>query len=216
MNTQTITALVALLLAATARAQDTDLSLGDGWYIGASGMVVFPDDSELNNTSLAIDFSTGLAVRVGGGYTIRPPALPLDAALSIELEYTYRAADMDQLTFPGGGVGIGGDTTASSFMINFIAEVQVAGGVGLYFGGGVGFGIADVNDLTIPIGIPSQVSDDDSGLAWQLLGGVKVHLDSHWMVYTGGRFWNMDDLNFSGVTTDLSTVEWEFGFRYYF
>ncbi len=210
----TTAALATLLLAAGVHAQQTDEAPGAGWYIGAGGMVVFPDDSEIDGTSLAIDFATGIGAKIAGGYTIKPPEAPLDFALSLEFEYAFRAADFDSIGDSTGSVPLGGDATASSFMLNFIAEIQFGdSGFGLYGGGGIGFGIADV-DLTVP-GL-GAANDDDSGFAWQILGGIKYHIDEHWMVYTGGRFWNMDDLNFSGVGTDLSTVSWEFGFRYYF
>ena len=205
---------VLLLVAGTARAQLEEPAPGAGWYISGSGMAVFPQDAGIDGTSLAIDFSTGLGARVGGGYTFMPPEAPLNLSLSLELEYVFRVADIDKIEGPGVSADLGGDATAHSFMINFIGEIQFGdSGFGLYGGGGFGVGIADVEIIVPGLG---TASDNDIAFAWQFLGGVKYHIDTHWMVYTGVRYWSLDDLNFSGIGTDLSTVDWEFGFRYYF
>lgn len=205
----------AMLVASTAYAQDFDQGApGAGWYISGSLMAVFPQDSAIDGTSLAIDFSPGVGARVGGGYTFMPPEAPLDFALSIELEYVFRYADIDQVKAPGVSAALGGYALANALMIDFIAEIQFGdSGFGLYGGGGIGVGFANV-EITVP-GV-GTASDNDFGFAWQVLGGVKYHINAHWMVYTGVRYWALDDLNFSGIETDLTTVEWEFGFRFYF
>ena len=204
-------------------------AVGGGWYVSASGLLVFPDDAGLSDetggaidaaiaplmtSDLSIDFSTGFGVRAAGGVTLMPPGLPLDFGLSVEIEYAFRGFDMDMLVTPIGNAALSGDVTTHSLMVNFIAEIQFGEtGFGLYGGGGVGVGIADV---AISIAGFGTVSDTDTAFAWQVLGGVKYHINSHWMVYTGGRFWSLDDLNFGGLGADVSTVDWELGFRYYF
>lgn len=36
------------------------------------------------------------------------------------------------------------------------------------------------------------------------------------MVFTGARFWSLEDVELSGLGVDVSTVDWELGFRFYF
>lgn len=218
---------LASLVVGTAHAQDD--ALGGGWYVSVSGLLVFPDDGDLSDESggsidaaiaplltsdLSIDFSTGAGVRAAGGVTLLPPGVPGDLGLSIELEYAFRGFDMDTLETPIGNASLSGDVTSHSLMVNFIGEMQFGdSGFGLYSGVGLGVAIADF-EISIP-GLGSA-SDHDTVFAWQVLGGVKYHINSHWMVFTGARFWSLEDVELSGLGVDVSTVDWELGFRFYF
>lgn len=220
---------LTMVTVGAAHAQYENDAPGGGWYVSASGLAVFPDDAELSDetggtidaaiaplltSDLSIDFSTGFGARVAGGVTLLPPGLPLDFGLSVEIEYAFRGFDMDSLVTPIGNAPLPADMTTHSLMANFIAEIQFGDtGFGLYGGGGVGFGIADASITVAGFG---TVSESETSFAWQVLGGVKYHIDSHWMVYTGARFWSVEDLNYGGLGVELSTVDWELGFRYYF
>ena len=106
-----------------------------------------------------------------------PPGLPLDFGLSVEIEYAFRGFDMDTFRTPVGNASLSGDVTTHSLMVNFIGEMQFGdSGFGLYSGVGLGVAIADF-EIRIP-GL-GRASDHDTVFAWQVLGGVKYHINSH-------------------------------------
>ena len=224
-------AATVLFLAAPVFGQDDLTTNSGGLYLTFSALAVFTQDSALrDNTGGVIDaalapfgfmtsditaeLSPGFGFRAGVGYTIPAPESPV--TLTLELEYLFQSADFDSLSTPIGSLSAGGDNYSHSIMGNLILDFDIAGGFGVYVGGGIGVTIvsADLNNIG---GIVTFLGrDEDTTFAWQFLGGLKYAIDEHWVVYLGGRYFDAGDVNFATLGGEYKSISLEAGFRFYF
>jgi len=150
--------LLAMAAPAAAQTQAPD----QGWYTGLMGGLSFAGSSLVKGEPgiLADDVDlgkdTGWGISAFGGY---------DWGLfrtEIELAHRHNAAEDS-----------GGYKTYSA-MANLLADIPVTkGGVTLYGGGGLGLA-KDVFDSISAYTAPFQVTGDDTGFAYQFIGGMRV------------------------------------------
>lgn len=104
-----------------------------GPYVGVAGGLAIVHDSDVDVPGVGsadLEYDTGFGFNVSAG-------MRFDQA-RIEAEFGVNQADLDQLSGPGGSVGLDGDLTTMSFMVNGYYDVKMAAPVTPYFGVGLG------------------------------------------------------------------------------
>ncbi|MEM6475418.1 MAG: OmpA family protein [Pseudomonadota bacterium] len=205
------------------------------WYIEGSGGamivedVVFDVDGNLNDAEAGYTEGYDFGAAVGHDF----------GAFRLEAEASYRAADLEELQAGGVGFQVGnpingagtlfsqstlpasGEISALSFMLNGLFDFGPDDGLQGYFGGGIGVARVDTNGTAAFSG-PGAFDDSDTGLAWQLLAGVRHPISDSWDVGLKYRYFNAEDVNLVDVrgldlVTDvkshsiLGTITYNFG-----
>jgi opacity protein-like surface antigen len=214
---------VCILCAAVAAADpfDPDREKPGGLYLTLSGMVVEHDGNELTSVGgLALDarleYDAGYGVQAGVGYTFSWEESRL--AVSLELDYAFRTADMESLDAPGLAIPASGTNDSHSIMFNALASVEVGGGFGLYGGGGIGMTITE-SDLTLDLGggfFLSIPSDTDVTFTWGVRGGVQYALGRHIVFFGGVNYLDAGDVHFETFGGENRSLAFEAGLRVYF
>ena len=221
-GTLALAIIVAATIASPAWAADDDdfEDLNDfiqqrpgGWYLKGAVMAVDQESTDISSPTLGsykISFDTGWGGSVGGGYSFD------NTPLSLEIEYTYRTAQVSTVQVQGGGnVGFGSTTRSHTLMFNGVLDFDLGfTAFGFYLGGGIGAAYTE-GELNLAPGV--QVSDDDTQFAYQFFGGIKYNIDEHWMVFAGARWFDSASLDlgsFSGVNN--RSINYEIGLRFYF
>ncbi|NBC88093.1 MAG: outer membrane beta-barrel protein, partial [Alphaproteobacteria bacterium] len=165
------------------------------WYIqGDGGAMIVEDitfDVDGNPGDAQADLSEGYDFGAAVGYDF--------GAFRLETEASYRAADLEELSAgtaglqagsPAGAPGTvvtqqtdpaGGEFNALSFMLNGLFDFGSDDGIQGFFGGGIGVARVDLEG-TVQLSGPGAFDDSDTGLAWQLLAGVRAPLNDSWDV----------------------------------
>jgi opacity protein-like surface antigen len=192
----------------------------DGLYLRLAGSFVLQQDADLLSVggvplSATQDFSTGFGVQAGVGYTF---AWETGPSVSLEFEYSFRTAQIEQVSAPPLSLPATGQNESHSLMFNVIGGIDIIGGLGLYAGGGFGVSITN-SDLTVDLGGGSFASfpgDTDTTISWQAMGGVQWAFGAHFVLYSGVRFFDAGTVEFETFQSDNSSVSIELGLRYYF
>ena len=192
----------------------------DGLYLKLAGSFVLQQDADLLSVggvplSATLDFSTGFGVQAGVGYTFAWESGP---AVSLEFEYSFRTAEIEQVSAPPLTLPATGQNESNSLMLNVIGSFDIVGGLGVY--GGVGLGLAITNsDLTVDLGGGSFASfpgGTDTTIAWQAMGGLQYAFGAHFLLYSGVRYCDAGTVQFETFQSDNSSLSIELGLRYYF
>lgn len=173
------------------------------WYIQGDGgaMIVedtqFDVDGNLNDAEAGYEEGYDFGVAVGHDF----------GAFRLEAEASYRAADLEELQAGTSGLAASniadtfnltwpaaGEFNALSFMLNGLFDFGPDDGLQGFFGGGIGVARVDVNG-TVNLSGPGAVDDSDTGLAWQLLAGVRAPISDSWDVGLKYRYFNAEDVN---------------------
>ncbi len=170
-------------------------------YMRLSGMVVNAEDSSIGGSDsgveASIDTGMGVSLSFGGKY---------DNGLRVEGEYTFRKADGDELTFPGGAYTLTGDIRIHSAMSNLIYDFKSNGPIVPYLGAGIGVGWEE--------------DADGAEFAYQALAGISYATSEQVDLILGYRYFGVSDLEYEelGVsyTASVDTHNFEFGVRYSF
>jgi len=163
------------------------------WYVEVGGgPMIFEDvDLDLNSGADTLSIETGNGYDFGGivGYDF--------GAFRLEAEAGYREADVDGVTTQTAGVptsfspssgqlgvrpgnyAAAGDINMLSFMLNGLFDFGPDDGLQGYFGGGIGVARTDLQGSVNATG-PGFADDSDSGLAWQMLAGVRAPISESW------------------------------------
>lgn len=222
-------AMASTALTAPAMARDGQ------WYVELGGGPMIVEDVTLDVDDNLDDAEIGLdeGYDFGGvvGYDF--------GAFRLEAEASYRAADLDDITAgvaglqasnPAGAPGTvvfqdtlpaAGELNMLSFMLNGLFDFGSDDGLQGFFGGGIGVARVDM-DATVALSGPGAINDSDTGLAWQLLAGVRAPISDSWDVGLRYRYFNAEDVNLVdtrglGLVTDvkshsiLGTITYNFG-----
>ena len=173
------------------------------WYIeGAGGVMIVEDinfdvNGTLNDAEAGFDEGYDFGAVVGHDF----------GAFRLEAEASYRAADLDTLAAGSEGIPAvatrtqfqsawpaAGEVNALSFMLNGLFDFGPDDGLQGFFGGGIGVARVDF-DGTINTTGPGFVDDSDTGLAWQLLAGVRAPLSDSWDVGLRYRYFNAENVS---------------------
>ena len=206
------------------------------WYIEGSGGAMLVEDItfDVNGSpsDARADFEdTGYDFGAAVGHDF--------GAFRLEAEASYRAASLEELQAgtvglqagnPAGGAGTSffnstlpasGEFNALSFMLNGLFDFGPDDGIQGFFGGGIGVARVDL-DGTAALSGPGAYDDSDTGLAWQLLAGIRAPLSDSWDVGLRYRYFNatgvdLVDTRGFDLNTDVSshsllgTVTYNFG-----
>jgi outer membrane protein OmpA-like peptidoglycan-associated protein len=180
--------VIGMAMASTALA--TPALARDGqWYVelGGGPMIIQDTDFDVNDGAGTVTVDTKEGYDFGGivGYDF--------GAFRLEAETSWREGDVDALAvdavglprLPAGATtgatvqDAAGDVNVLSFMVNGLFDFGPDDGLQGFFGGGVGVARTEVqaNYSTIT---PDVYDDSSSGLAWQLLAGVRAPLSDSW------------------------------------
>ena len=193
-----ILALAAMLLSFNAHAQN--------WYVQINGMGTFVEDADNTDPTGTItsehDFGGGGGA--AAGYALGP--------VRLEGEVAYRSNGVDDLIAFGisaesVGLIVDGSIDSFAFMVNGWYDVtQIGGPVVPYLGGGVGFAVVTLDDVSLG-GIP-VVDDSDTVFAYQVGAGVHWNINPQFALDVGYRLMATTDPDFRAV--DGSRFESEY------
>lgn len=214
--------VIGMALASTAVASPA-LARDGAWYVELDGGPMIVQDLDLDITGItqtAADYDSETGYDFGGvvGYDL--------GAFRLEAEGSYRSADVKQiigttgLALPGsspvqtsfapaGAYRARGDASVLSFMVNALADFGDDDGLQGFVGGGIGVARTKFSDVTINSSGPGFLDDSDSGLAYQILAGVRAPLTDTIDVGLKYRFFNTTDLDLvDNIGRDVET-EWK-------
>ena len=179
------------------------------WYIQGDGGAMIVEDQSIDvngvNDDAQADYDTGFDFGAAVGYDF--------GAFRVEAEGSYRAANVDEVSAGGQGLQIdpvgqpGGrngrltnqtapalwEINALSFMLNGMFDFGSDDGIQAFAGGGIGVARVDMNAQFDERG-PGAYDDSDTGLAWQLLAGLRVPLSDSLDIGLKYRYFNMPDI----------------------
>lgn len=180
-------------------------TVGAAPYISGNLGAVMVNDSDLSEDGatgeMSLDPGFGLTGAVGNTF---------GNGFRGEIELSYRANDLDELTIDGLGSGsVDGDVTTLALMGNAYYHFIPGGTFSPFIGVGIGAANieADINDFG---------SEDDTVFAYQLaLGGAfaaseKLSFDLQY------RFFGTSDPDFNGTEAEYTTHNLMAGLRYNF
>jgi opacity protein-like surface antigen len=188
------------------------LARDGAWYVGGEfgPMIVEDIDFDRNASQDALTFhheygyDGGLFV----GYDL--------GAFRVEAEVSYRRARVDEIEssvfLPGQArasqIGLAaapnifnagdGHTSALSGMINVMLDFGDDDGLSGFVGGGVGIARVSFDNVQYFVNHPAIVDDNDTGLAWQVIAGVRQAITPNIDVQLRYRFFNVHDVRMNG------------------
>jgi len=177
-------------------------------YLAANYGAVWLDETDFNSDSddAEISHDQGYVYTVAVGYQYLKDK-------RIELEYSNRKNDADEIDGDSGSTSINGDTTTSTFMINGFYDFFPGEKLTPFFGGGIG--VANVELDADDIG-----TDKDDVFAYQLSLGLACEIFRNTKIDVQYRYFATEkpDYTFNGVNveSDYSTHNLMVGLRYNF
>ncbi len=218
-------AVAAITLSGAAYAADGDqdngkqLTTSTGWYTSASAGMAFMDNVHSHSSSGSVFDVTG----ANPGYDLNAAlGKELGSGFRAEAELGYHRVDLGHATVysPGGlglsGRGAGGDASAVSMMGNGYYDFDTGGPIKPYIGAGIGF--ANVNFNGVDINGSRVTSDEDLAFAYQAMAGIGYQLTPNGTIYTGYRYFAVDDPTFTdnvggNLHSEFATHNVEVGYR---
>jgi OmpA-OmpF porin, OOP family len=200
---------LAILAVLTSTALATPaLARDDSWYIGVEAGPSIVEDQQINigtlNNAATANYKKGYDVDGIIGYDF--------GGFRLESEVGYKQAGLDSYssltttaanaTPTGPGVNApaglftyaGGRTSALSFMLNGLLDFGDNDSLNGFVGGGVGVARVKSN-FALNTNGRSFLNDSDTGLAWQVLAGVRAPLAGNWDVGLKYRFFNAPNID---------------------
>lgn len=218
----------AVLLSPLAHAADLDIveapMAGDfsGAYVAARIAGAFSPDTNFNltvvPTNIINDYEQlGFGGALAVGYEF---GLGSNIALRGELEGGLISTEVKSHTLAAlattlSGAAAFGTTEITYGMVNAAVDYDFGNGFKPFVSGGIG--LAEVNfknhgvGLAAPVGPlgPGNVTamnDKDSGLAWQIGGGVGYAIDEQVTLEAGYRYFQVNDINLTAVDGTVTNV----------
>lgn len=190
--------VIGMAMASTALASPA-LARDGQWYVELDGGVMIVEDLEFdvgavdNGVSIDSDYGSDFGGIVGYDF----------GAFRLEAEASYKEADFDSIVStttlasrtvaaPAGTYVTDGDVNVLSFMLNGMFDFGPDDGLQGFIGGGAGVARVDTN-AGIQVG-STAFDDSDTGLAWQLLAGVRAPLTDNMDVGIKYRMFTAEDV----------------------
>lgn len=182
-------ALASTVLATPAVARDKS------WYAGVEGGAMLVEDAKLDyqdanmsiNDAIVLDYKTGIDLDLIGGYDF--------GGFRLEAELGYKRASIDEALIDGRLlntanviVPVDGKVRVLSAMVNGMLDFGDDDGWNGYVGAGVG--VARVKHTIGTTTSLGSSSDSDSGLAWQVIAGVRKAISANVDLGLKYRFFN--------------------------
>jgi opacity protein-like surface antigen len=174
-------------------------------YIGVEGGALWAKDinidahavqegTEVNiDNAFRIDFKTGLDLDLIAGYDF--------GLVRVEGELGYKRAAVDEVGGPfftetSSSVDGDGHVSVKSAMANVLLDFGNENGVSFYGGGGVGWAQVKLSHVS---GDFEDISGKDSGLAWQVIAGVRYAISPNIDAGLKYRYFRTRSLDFGDV-----------------
>lgn len=193
--------VIGMAMASTALASPT-LARDGQWYVEVGGgpMLIEDVDFDVNNGAGVNTAETDNGYDFGGtvGYDF--------GAFRLETEASYREGDVNGLTAdsvgiprvntvtPAGTFDAAGDVNVLSFMLNGLFDFGADDGLQAFAGAGIGVARTDAQACANPRACDA-FNDSDTGLAWQLLAGVRAPLTDSWDAGLRYRMFTAENVN---------------------
>ena len=204
----TIAGLVGISCAAIA--YESHAQTSRVYLAGYLGLNTF-NDQKFTETSSARsgDLEIDNATRFAGALGIR-----LSRNLRVEGEISYRNGEINTMDISGVGTFAGGGELKSTMgMLNLYYDFDVPWRVQPYIGAGVGFAWHN-GEITDSSGLLSSSSTDDSGLVWNVGGGLKYRPRTD-LAFTGSyRYLDAADLELGAYEVDYGSHEFRLGIEW--
>lgn len=204
----------ALALGVTAEADTSEPAWAEqevaGYYFRGSLMGVQPvNDVRARSDGQAIDTDDGFGLTAAAGFKMD------DRPLAWEFEYMFRRFSHDSYTDPVAGFVSDNDVSLHTFAINLLYDQSnLAGPVGVYAGGGLGFRLSSFGFSSGTGGSETSISGD--GLFIQAMAGATVTLNPELQLYGGVRYTDSGTIRNGFLEIDTAAVGGEIGLRVYF
>jgi opacity protein-like surface antigen len=184
-----------------------------GLYFSGNLGLAFMSDSDMTDSTVpgatvSVEFDSGLALGAAVGYDF--------GSVRLEGELDWQQNDLDKAEALGVGVGLSGDVSIFSFLVNAYVEWETQSPLVPFVSAGIGFANVDVSDFQVPgSGLPSS-SDDDTVLAWQLGAGVGYAVTPSTLVEFKYRYFATADVEFNTTEAEIASHNIYLGLRFYF
>ena len=162
-----VAAALAMAVSGAAAAE----SLPEGIYLEGRGGITFLEDADLSGSGVTGDaeFDTGFTFGGAAGYAH-------SSGFRGEVAVEYRDNDVDDLTGLAAGIGVNGDISTITAMVNGFFDIDLGSGFVPFIGAGVGFAHIDADvDLTSGGASASLTDDSDQVFAYQGIAGIAYH-----------------------------------------
>lgn len=186
-----ITLCVQLLLCSPAMAQHSGPYVGA--FLGGNALMNAKASDNLGDSSLTFNPALQGSAVIGWDFEPGNPA----GEGRVELEYSRRSNQLDQVKFVEGSFNGGGNVTADGLLLNFYAVFHVSRRLSPYAGFGIGAARVEASDLNVngyPLSNGSAVV-----FAYQMGGGVDFALTDHLNLDIGYRFFSSSRPKFTEV-----------------
>lgn len=177
-----------------------------GGYAGASGLLAFVSDADLDLPdcpSCADTLSTdpGFGLAAVAGYR-------LGTGLRLEGEIAYRQNDLDEISLEGlGTAAVDGDATALAVMGNLFYDFATGTPVTPYLGLGVGFARIAVDSADL------DVDDSDTVFAYQVKVGLLAPVTPRLALVGGYTYFATSDPKIEATTAEYRAHTLDVGLR---
>jgi outer membrane autotransporter protein len=185
-------------------------------YVGISGGAMLSDDNKLNGStgeSSHVSLKTGYSVN--GVFGISVPVTS-DCSIRPEVEFGYKAADVDEFKFQGLKSDLKGDTSVLSGMVNVYFDINTGTAVTPYVGGGLGVANVNVSNVNFASGVPVLNKSDDTVFAYQGGVGAKFSASKHVSLDLGYRYFVSDEVRLGSYKSDFQSHNIQAGIQYQF
>ena len=194
------------------------LARDNEWYVGVEAGAMLVEDISLDVNDVAndaqVDHDTGYDIGGVVGHDC--------GAFRLEAETAYKSADLDQASAGSQGLAgatglrtvatnapAQGDTSVLSFMVNGLFDFGDDDGLQAFAGAGIGVARVDLQG-TVNTNGPGAFDDSDTGLAWQLLGGVRAPISDSFDIGLKYRYFNAPNVEIldpqgTSLEADLSS-----------
>lgn len=215
------------LIPVSAQAEDNFYVSGAIGYSFAQDVNAAPSGPGPLGAGVNVDLDSDFAYTAAAGYAFDLEG-PLDPR--IELEYSYRENDVDQVNINGNNVGnngaFGGDFEVQTFLVNAIVDYDLGNRIKPYVG--VGVGVADVEagvNYLNGAGVPFNLRDSDTVFAAQAIIGASYEVTEKIEFFGDARYLATSEAEFEranalGATTahdgDFDSYTISTGIRYKF
>lgn len=200
-------AAVALVVATSASAQD--------FYGQLYGGVTFPTDPTfsglIGGAPGTVDTNLDEGFVIGGAVGLRFSSIP---NLRADIELSYGENDIDGLNFSGNGpgseIGVGGDISYTSLLVNGYWDFDTNGPLTPYVGAGLGVSFVDTSAIYGP-GVRLDGSDEVFTL--QLIAGASYDISESTALFADVRYRQFYDLSTDRITPTggLASISDDFG-----
>lgn len=200
-------AAAALVVATSANAQD--------FYGQLYGGVTFPNDPTfsgvIGGARATVDTNLDEGFLIGGAVGLSFPTL---SSLRADIELSYGENDIDGLNFSGNGpapeVGVGGDISYTSLLVNGYWDFDTSGPLTPYLGAGLGVSFVDTSAIYGP-GVRLDGSDEVFTL--QFVAGASYAISSNTALFADVRYRQFYDLSTDRITPagGIASVSDDFG-----